>query len=299
MEAKVLHHTDRVFCDLDSRSGQWILTHTTTGEAVALEGPGPYELAWDEGFAFLVEVEQPGDEAEVDVDTLFSWQVCECQGREVTVGPQSADGASKYFIDTAMLAFERKKVWLRIGATRAKHEVPCIAFERCRSGFRLCWSLVGLYKCLGFSMFNGVASQWAYKSVASIGKVLGKVSSGLLYRSQEYASVANDIAPTDLCLPFHAMATLGLVLMLCIWCGATARRGGLRSATHREAARSALVALVELSCNGKPSTIPLLVDTSFEWRAPRPPAGEHPFDLGLEDRFGGPIVPERVEPKLR
>lgn len=174
----------------------------------------------------------------------------------------------KNFVDTAQLAFERKTLWLRIGATKAKHNLPCTVFQRPRSGFVICWSLAGLYRCLGFDMFHGVASQWAYKSLVSLSKLLGEVSDGLLHRSQEYASAADDLAPTDRCLPFHAVSTLGLIVILPSWCGASPRQNGLRKSEHREAARSALSALV---------------DAEYEWRWPRPLAGEHAFQMQIED----------------
>lgn len=202
----------------------------------------------------------------------------------------------KQFVDSAALQFEEQTLVVVAGPARVPHNLMAACFSRLRGGFALFVSLVSVYVCLGFSMFKGVGSRWAWQSLPSFEKVLRKWVEGQVLRSMEYDRGCDPQADESRCLPFHAVSVFGLVVLLTRWAAATPRQGGLRESNHKVASMHLLEGLVSAASSGDASVIKLLADDAFEWRPPRPARGDHPFVLRMQVVRGAsalPCLPDR------
>lgn len=280
MQATVLPHEGRVYLDWCHTTNSWVLSHTETHERVSLP-PGSWELAFDtDGFCDCVDT---GDieEPEVELDHFLRLELAQTdEGRLLIVGPEDSAGArSKLFLDTHSLQFELRNVDLKLGPTMRDHRLSAACFRRSRCGFMWFFSLVGLYVMLGFEMFGGVASRWAWQSLPTFVRRISPMVGGQVMRSQSFTKQEKQSDMGDRCLPWHSVSSLGLVVLLSGWCSSTSRTGGLQIERHRLASQELLRSVVRLACGDSARQVPLLLDDAFEWRWPRPAGGEHRFAL--------------------
>lgn len=284
--ADLVPHEGRLFLDWREDDQTWRLTHQDTQESAALPH-GQWALALDqEGFAYLIDDDDPL-QTEVDVDKYLDDRLAKSDDGKYLVfhraGPGLGDGLF-FYLDTKAREASIEVFVVNAGPTQAPHELQAAVFARPRSGFVIFWSLVSIYRALNFNMFGGTASRWAWQCMPSFGRAVSAHIPGQVLRSQEYgAGGEGSSTDGDRCLPFHCISTVAWVMLLCRWAGASARNGGMRTTTHREAALAFLQALVRAGCSCAESPLVVLVDDGFEWQWPRPLVGSHALELPVED----------------
>lgn len=274
--------------DWDARAQAQVLTHLGTQERRELVGTG-WDLAWGpDGFAYLVNDTQ-AEQAETDIDDLFSMRLAKSIGeeaRQVVLGGTVQDaGAPRrvVFLDSVTVQFSEHQFAFKVGPTRADHVLDIAIFVRPRSGFRCFFSLTKIYSCLAFDMFKRTPSRWAWQSLPSFTKALSTFVEGQVERSQSYDENDTMTELARRCLPFHAVSSVGVVMLLLQWSTCSSRHGGLKQPRHQVASRSLLKTIVSNVCSGRSLAAPILVDDGWRWQWPRPPAGEHPVDLLIQD----------------
>lgn len=138
--------------------------------------PGDHEIAWDEeGFGFVVHCRNGDDQEEEEVEKFLPLQVASTpEGRTLVVDP-AADGC-RFFLDSKSLEYIERSLSMRLGDTSQHHSLAAVVFERARCGFKVFVSLVSLYAMLGFNMFSGVGSRWAWQCLPVFQRRIAKVS---------------------------------------------------------------------------------------------------------------------------
>lgn len=292
MEFDLEPHRGHVYIDWDATKQAQVLTHTTTREQYVLGGSG-WDLAWDaDGFAYLVNDLGP-EQDERDVDDLFEMRLARAVGadaRQVLLGKPSEDpNAARpvVFLDSVALQFSEHRFAFKVGPTLADHVLDLAIFPRDRSGVRCFFSLTKIYTTLSFDMFKNTPSRWAWQSLPSFSKALSCFIDGQVERSQSFDEQESlkDLARG--CLPFHAVSSVGLVMLLLQWSTCSSRHGGLKQPRHQNAARALLATIVSHVCSSRSQTVVILADDDFKRQSPRPLVGEHPVDLVIQDLSGG------------
>lgn len=203
-------------------------------------------------------------------------------GDRFMLGPDASAAPGRVHLQNAPVDYCVREVVLRMGPTRARHRFTIAVCRRPRSSIRCWWSLVSVYNTLGFDIFKHVASRWSWQSLPAFAKTIGEILPSQVIRSQQYDNSQTSKELTEVaerCLPWHGVGSAGLVILLARWHGASARRGGLAKAMHKLSAGFMLKAIVEVVCGEASLFIDLLVDDSFEFRWPRPPAGDFHYRL--------------------
>lgn len=280
MHADLSPHEGLVFLDECAVEQCCKLTHIVTGECVELE-LGPYALAFEsDGFGYLVKTGEAG-EPETPLEDIFTQQLATTgHGEQVALRLRPGGAPDIQHLGLAHAEFDLRRLHMRIGATRQLHQLPVAVFRLPRAGFRVFFSLVGIYNALNLTMFKGVASRWAWQSIPAFARIMAPVATGQVLRSQAYQDTGADTPDKQRCLPFHAISSAAFVVLLCRWSGSSGRRGGMRDQAAQQAAAAALQGVIALVC-GEAQMLEcwLRVDTAFAWRWPRPPSGGHIYRL--------------------
>lgn len=175
----------------------WLVTHTETQEQAALPA-GSWQIAFDiEGFAYLVDANDIED-TEIELERYLHRKLAEAQdGRRLIVAPPDASGNKpKVFLDTCSLQFDVHEVDMKIGPTRRDHRLTAASFRRPRGGFKWVFSLIALYSMLGFDMFVGVSSRWAWQSIPSFQRRVTPIVSGQVRSCARRASPSRSSSAT-------------------------------------------------------------------------------------------------------
>lgn len=253
-----------------------------------LPAGGCWVLAFDsDGFAYVCD-ELNDPQREVDADEFLVSQLARSpDGRLLVLGPTENGVRHRSWLEALLVEFDRGTFSVRVGPTSQHHNFEIVAFKRPRGAFRIFFSLVALYRGLGFDMFHNVASRWAWQSLAGFEKRMAQYCVGQVLRSQAYkadgtSNKAGDLS--DRCLPFHSVSTAALVILLADWCGASARAGGLKDDKHRTSCKYMLQSLVHSVCAKATHCIRIFVDEAFQYKWPRPPFGDRIVELMVTDR---------------
>lgn len=191
--------------------------------------------------------------------------------------------ASKLFLDTHAKVYTSAEVKLRIGPALGEHKVDCLMVSMARSGCFMFFSIASLYVALGFQMYSGVASRWAWEVLGACERFMADFGDGHVARSMPYGSKGDDNEIRI--FPWHSVTSIGLVALLARWSSAATRAAGaLASPQARQAASLMLESVCDLVVRGTVLQFFVYMDDDFEWRWPRPALGDHGISILVEDR---------------
>lgn len=78
------------------------------------------------------------------------------------------------------------------------------------------------------------------------------------------------------------MSILGLVVLSAGWASASHKAGSLKNLQHRLASQHLLQAMIRTALGNEAHMVPILADDTYEWRHPRPPAGDHLYWMSVQ-----------------
>lgn len=282
MEATVVSGKSTTHCDWCHERQRWVLSNTDTHETHVLP-EGSWALAWDDAdFGFVVATDDV-EETEYELEQYLKLSVAQLDnGRRLVLGPEEDSARVRYFIDSASVNFKVQDVGLKLGPTMKLHNIAAACFSRPRYGFAWFFPLVGVYTLLAFDMFSGVASRWAWQMLPRFQKRVDSAVRGQVLRSQAFSKQEQTQDLEQRCLPWHAVSTFALLMLLASWGCDTACIGGLKDLRHRTGSQEFLKSLIATTCGAEPFRVPVYADDEFDYRWPRPPRGEHIFWLNVQ-----------------
>lgn len=184
-----------------------------------------------------------------------------------------------------MTDYRNLQVTLFLGPTKAVNELSAVMLRLPRfNGSAIFWEGVRLYKVLNLTTHKGTPSKWVFRSKAQWLALLEEFGlAGQIIHSTR-AVVEDGVAPKDAFLPFAAISTVALLVLLARWRLANPRVGCLRRPDSRAAATTLLNAIVSGVGPEHEGSLALCLDSErFEMSWPASPAH---VDVVLHARGG-------------
>lgn len=245
-----------VFCDRDPISGRHVLGSAVSFERKSLP-QGDFELIFQDGQGFLFRHEDDDG----DIAPVSDFMDAEVRATRANSGenPPAHDfeitwkDSGRNIPSTIAHARRRalRTVVVRVPPVGLGLKLPCAHFARAKhgAGFRIMFSVQGLHSALNLSQFRGRSSVWANHMWDSFVKACAsRWSLGPEHwaKSREYRTQKHTARPPDTnrTLPYHAMSTFALLVLLFQWSFRCSAEGGFAKASDAQCADAALQGLL-------------------------------------------------------
>lgn len=266
-------------------TGTWALVDPRIGERAELPTPsGAYTLEW---VGQDVAVCDTGSESFLEAESVFTKIIArDSASDELKIVCWTPKKRWRIFDYIELMTDHRNlTVTLIVGPTRARQNIDAVLLRVTRhSGALVYWAAVSIYTMLNLKAHQNTPSKWVWKSKKQWVALLKDM--GLLDQvlDSSRAILEDGVRPDQAFLPFTAISTAALLIMLARWRLDNPRAGGLRSEDSRAAATTLLHSVVGGIGSLHAGTLNLCLDPArYKNTWPSPPV--HP-DVSLAARGG-------------
>ena len=261
-------------------SGDTLLLHKETREKATLPG-GPWEFMTDDDGdpSMVVRCDVDNDTTDMrDIDVLLTRHLYrnQCTGERIVIHVDG-DGRElrRYSLDDVMIKSRLGTAHLASGALPSESSLDVAVFVVPRhTNYRCFGSLAQIYNLLRLTTYKSQSSTWIWKSSPTWMRAFIDLYGHDQVVASTFETLCTarkaQLAPSEKCLPWPAVSTVGLLTLCSRWAFLNPAAGGLKDETSTAAAigllknfiscasHTPLTFKVDLTMNAVPSPQSLL-----------------------------------------